>query len=343
MKKKIAFVDHSFHKKTYSGDFLRNIFLHKYQLDNYWDESWTGGPRVRKSILAKYSNLVYFQLLNPYLDLRDLKTSVIWAPMFDSETVNRLRLDRTVYYKLLSQLNLFVVCFSKKLFLRLKLLGFRCQYFQYFMNPEDFPAVDDYKTKRVFFWDRGAINFDDVKKIIGQQKIDQLVLMVNPDPGMNNKLPTKNDIKKYNIKIINGHASQQKYRQLLQKSNIFIAPRRKEGIGMSFLEAMTFGQCIIAFNESTMNEYIESGKNGILVNDYDSEVDLSDFSKLGKNSRKFCLDGYREWSSKRQNIVKFPKIRDHSMIDKIYMRLLFYIWVLLDIIYRPMVKMMTKN
>ena len=35
-KQHLAFVDHSFHIKTRSGDFLRNIFKEKYIINDYW-------------------------------------------------------------------------------------------------------------------------------------------------------------------------------------------------------------------------------------------------------------------------------------------------------------------
>jgi glycosyltransferase involved in cell wall biosynthesis len=43
-----------------------------------------------------------------------------------------------------------------------------------------------------------------------------------------------------------------------------MAPRRYEGIGMAFLEAMAMEMCVVAENQSTANEYILSGKNVIL-------------------------------------------------------------------------------
>ena len=36
MKKKIAFIDHNFHQKTRSGDFLREILKREFSIDDYW-------------------------------------------------------------------------------------------------------------------------------------------------------------------------------------------------------------------------------------------------------------------------------------------------------------------
>lgn len=54
--------------------------------------------------------------------------------------------------------------------------------------------------------------------------------------------------------------------QYIQKSALYFAPRKYEGIGMSFLEAMASGRCVIAPDYPTMNEYIKNGETGYLYN-----------------------------------------------------------------------------
>ena len=36
VKKKLAFVDHNYHKKTRCADFLREIFSEHFIIDDYW-------------------------------------------------------------------------------------------------------------------------------------------------------------------------------------------------------------------------------------------------------------------------------------------------------------------
>ena len=52
----------------------------------------------------------------------------------------------------------------------------------------------------------------------------------------------------------------------MEKSAVYIAPRLYEGIGMSFLEAMAHGRCVIAPDNPTMNEYITDKVTGYLYN-----------------------------------------------------------------------------
>ena len=46
------------------------------------------------------------------------------------------------------------------------------------------------------------------------------------------------------------------YLSLFEKCNVFIAPRKKEGIGITIVEAISKGMFVVGYNDSTMNEYV---------------------------------------------------------------------------------------
>ena len=48
----------------------------------------------------------------------------------------------------------------------------------------------------------------------------------------------------------------------IKKKFNFVAPRIKEGIGMSNIEAMSNSKYIIGFNENTLNQYLKK-RNGL--------------------------------------------------------------------------------
>ena len=48
VKKKLAFVDHNFHKKTRCADFLREIFSEHFIIDDYW---WSLREETKFSLL----------------------------------------------------------------------------------------------------------------------------------------------------------------------------------------------------------------------------------------------------------------------------------------------------
>ncbi|WP_171097553.1 glycosyltransferase [Ruegeria sp. HKCCD7255] len=50
-----------------------------------------------------------------------------------------------------------------------------------------------------------------------------------------------------------------------RKHAVYFAPREAEGIGMSFLEAMASGQIVIGPDKPTLNEYISDGETGFLL------------------------------------------------------------------------------
>jgi glycosyltransferase involved in cell wall biosynthesis len=82
--------------------------------------------------------------------------------------------------------------------------------------------------------------------------------------------------------------------------NVFVAPRRFEGIGLSFLEAMARGQVVIAENNATMNEYIVHDVNGLLYEPdrpglWRSALTPERARAIGERARLSCLAGRPQW------------------------------------------------
>ena len=94
----------------------------------------------------------------------------------------------------------------------------------------------------------------------------------------------------------------------MNECNIFIAPRYFEGIGWSFIEAMTKGMAVVAFNQPTMNEYIKNGVNGYLIDEKKTEtIRFKDFFEIGQRARINCIVGYKKWQNQSKNIAGFIK------------------------------------
>ena len=64
------------------------------------------------------------------------------------------------------------------------------------------------------------------------------------------------------LEILNINSKAEHINQI-SDSTIFVAPRPSEGIGHSFLEAMSIGRVVLAKNFPTMSDYIISGKTGV--------------------------------------------------------------------------------
>jgi glycosyltransferase involved in cell wall biosynthesis len=97
----------------------------------------------------------------------------------------------------------------------------------------------------------------------------------------------------------------EKYLELLKKSNIYIAPRTIEGIGISFLEAMALGMVVVAYNNGTMNEYIKHNYNGYLFDSKNYHIDFDNIDVVLKNSRTIAQNGWIKWEKDKDIICDF--------------------------------------
>ena len=70
----------------------------------------------------------------------------------------------------------------------------------------------------------------------------------------------------------------------------------EEGIGQAFLEAMARGQCVVAADNGTMNEYVQHGVTGLLYNwRKPAAIDFNNVSTISKQAYNSCSVGYQNW------------------------------------------------
>lgn len=303
-KCKLGFVDHSFHKKTRSTDFFRNILNDNFEITDIFDESWSGGaaPTVEYINSQNFEYVLFFQSLLPISELKKIKAKIIWVPMYDGVVG-----FGNSFWMELSTLKIKIISFSDYLANKLEKYGLDCLRLQYFPNPSSLPVLDSSKKLTVFFWQRHAtFNFNDLKKIFGDNNIGKVVLRNEPDPGNKFIRPSEDDIMRYNIEIVDGDIGRERHLEILKNCDVFVSPRKFEGIGMAFIEAMAMGLAVIAFDCPTMNEYIGHNKNGYLFSSGGMhKIDLSNFEEVGQNSRKYCADGFLAWEKNKYRIVGF--------------------------------------
>jgi glycosyltransferase involved in cell wall biosynthesis len=109
-------------------------------------------------------------------------------------------------------------------------------------------------------------------------------------------LPTAEETTQWNITTSRWFEQPSDYAVLLQRFQIYFAPRRFEGIGMSFLEAMALGMAVVAPNNPTMNEYLVSGHNGFLYDPEHPQVpNWQKAEQWGAAARQTCVDGRQTW------------------------------------------------
>ena len=316
---KLAFIDHSFHQKSTATRFLIELFAKYYDVDVFWDESWRGGSRVDISALNQYNIVVFFQLINyPLEAIRSIScANVILVPMYDAAYA-------TSSHEWLQLRDYRFINFSSTLHRKMLRMGLDTLGVQYFLNPAEYEVDDNFESLRGFFWQRtDGITWNHVRQMIGDSSFRTFHIHAAVDPHRYTFVqPTLEEGKRHSITISNWFEARKDYLSAIHRSNIYFAPRLFEGIGMSFLEAMTMGKCVVAANHPTMNEYIRNGFEGYLYDIKNLQpVDLSKARELGKRAREKCILGYKRWVADRDSIVEFISRRNHrleNMLRTIY-------------------------
>ena len=210
---------------------------------------------------------------------------LICIPMLDGS------LDCTVsHYRRFSEVVYF--CFSEVHHNFIALAGLRSFYLQYW--PKMGKVNNQQNEKRIFFWERtpGQVNSKIVRELFRSNDFS-ITVRSHHDPCY---LPVDNrfirDSKR--LSVSDNWYGHQEYLQLISEHGYFIAPREWEGIGLSFLEAMSVGCVVVARNNPTMSEYITNGINGYL---YDSkyEIVLKNFEEIRTNSIERLKKGNMEF------------------------------------------------
>jgi glycosyltransferase involved in cell wall biosynthesis len=187
----------------------------------------------------------------------------------------------------------------------------------------------------VALWERGSVSFEAVKKLFRPEQVDKVLLMRRSEENIKYVPVSQEDIHSYKVEIHeSGFLPEADYRKILEEPGVYRAPRLKEGIGMSFLEQMAMGRCVIAHHDSTMDEYIKDGWNGLLVdmrNPY--PVEAGKIEKVRLNARKSIAEFNEKWESDKDKILQFFSRLDGSKIlhsPWSLRSILWYAWYLIE-------------
>lgn len=322
VKNKILFIGHGYHQKTFSNSFLLDHLKESFDVEIYYDETWQNGPEVNKEIFfkEKYHHIIFYQIAPYRLILKDKNIKkIIFIPMYDS-------LDfKDIIKNLYKKINKIIfINFSKRIHNKLLNLGLQTHYFQYFPTPQEKCFGD---KNKLFFWQRrDEINLNLVEKLFANYPIN-IHLHQALDPYQLIDKASEKQIKKFQLVSSNWFDSREEFLLAIKDKAFFIAPRIKEGIGMSLLEAMAMGKIVIANNDATMNEYIEHGVNGYLF-DYKNPKPLifNDLEKIQDNAYNSIKEGYKKFQINKQDIInivnnKLPPI-NFTQTQRIYCKIL---------------------
>lgn len=297
-RKKILYLGHNFHSKTKSSQFLKDILAEKYDLeifsfDPVVDTEFKVPEHVRKT---QYDVLVLFQVVP---DVAKLKENIqynhaAFFPMYDG--VGEKEDEFWVQF-----MDFNVICFSKNLHNRLTYLGLSSHYIQYFPEPKRKCDLGD--SSRVFFWHRvSELHVGIVETLLRDFNLTKLHIHKSPDPGQIFVEPSR--LMDPLVEYSTWYSTKEEMLAEIEDCGIYISPRPYEGIGMSFLEAMAMGRCVIAPDYPTMNEYIRHGYNGLLY-DFQNVHSLKpvDIQRIQRNAYASIKQGFSEWEKDKHKIL----------------------------------------
>lgn len=297
--KKLLLIAHAFHQRTKSNEFLIELFSSAYELTCcYLDPSNEDSGVFPAGIrLEDFELIVCSQVVPPSNILnRRSKARLVFVPMYDfSESWG---IERWFPFRKAR-----IVSFSRALARRLERWGFDVKLVQYF--PEPSTVTNWGRPERAFFWNRvEAINLRTASTLLASSPITSIHVHRSMDPGQAYTPPDQAIQERFAITETEWFETRGQLREVIEGCSLYIAPRRLEGVGMSFLEAMAMGRCVVAPNLPTMNEYISDGQTGILYDPDDPRpIQLGDLRGIQQRALASIQAGRAEWLSRKEALV----------------------------------------
>ena len=302
-KNKLAYVDHSYHFKTRSGDFLRDVFKSKFSIKDFWIEKKLNFSED----FFLYDNFFFFQILPPIKVLEKIKNrNIMWAPMFDSP--HHPIGFSPLLWKIINYYNIKVLSFSKNLTLSMSRSKVKFINLKYYKKSKI--KINKPKKKiNIFFWYRNDIEVDDWINLFNPKIVNKITIF---DIKSQNKIKITDKIKSnFQIKYIRKNfLKNNTFIKIINKNDVFIAPRKKEGIGMAQVEALSQGKYLLGFNDSTMNEYIKNEKIGFLF-PTNKKINIKFIKKFFNYRVTDNNSNYNKWQKDRLKILKFFNKRNN--------------------------------
>ncbi len=299
---KLLFIDHAAHQRTLSTRFFVS------ELQKYGDvQVFYFDPSTPADSIASLQQQVTW---------RDFDLIVVWqlealallslasgaptliCPMYDAS--GGMPIEHWALYERAALLN-----FSLSLQVVTREIVPLQKLVKYYPDPTAFGQVADFSQLHAFFWERRPSELP-TSLVATLLPSDVVGFHVHQAPDFN--APSETASLSIPMQTSTWLESRTGFASLLEKFNVFICPRFNEGIGMSMLEAMARGMCVIAHNEPTHNEYIAHNVNGLLFNhSTEAPLDLSSAAQFGARARSTVERGHLRW---RRQVEELPAFFD---------------------------------
>ena len=279
MMKKLLFLDLEAHRATGSSAFFVELLRQRFEVDQLYVNGRNDGRVPSSRDVASYDCVICWQVNPGNARAKSWRKPVVYVPMYDGETFNTIKWLRT---RLQGGR---VISFSRHEGDFLKMAKVKTLDAKWFPGARDFKPGD---LRKAFLWERGGVMENDARRMLPDDLVDEVV------------------VRREAPKL--GDDSRRAYFDRMSGCGIFVAPRFREGIGLSFLEAMAMGKCVIANKDGTMDEYIEDGKNGVLVDfrvKTEAKTDLTadKISMIQRNAFETCRKGRERWERESEPAI----------------------------------------
>jgi glycosyltransferase involved in cell wall biosynthesis len=308
---KIAFVGHSYHKVTSSSRWFIEYLQKHGDTQIYWDDAWIGGQRLALDDIVDADRIFIWQVEYVARELAHIMPDkVVFIPMWDGVST----FDKE-WWQGLGRVR--ILCFAWILFQRLRSWHFNAFHAQFYPDPSAFRVIEDFSSFRGYLWQRRPeISWSTVRALAPSLKWDHFQLHIGMDPGSGEIVPpSSSECRRSHINLSRFTKDVSTSGPVFGNANVYFAPRVSEGIGMSFLEAMACGCCVVAANAPTMSEYIDHNVSGLL---YDPqrpvELNFSRFAELGAAARRSIENGFTDWVNDLANRLPDVLFPDGSSI-----------------------------
>ena len=279
---RICYVGHPAHAWSGSSKFFENLLEELGSLTVYRPTPVDIDNVIRTAFETNYDLYVFFQFDFLAYAFAYAGKKVIVVPMIDGSASYG-----SEHWRLLRGAKF--ISFSKSLDEYLRFNGHESFRIQYWPAPNQ---QSRNKENSIYYWPRGHHQYVSVRKILASfENYPEMQIRVRKVDSPDSELDYSR-FESERLKIVTVE-TREKHLSEIKKSKIYIAPRPSEGIGQSFLEAMSYGTPVLSRDYPTMSEYILPGVNGLFFSANNRSLHEGiDFEMLGRNSHEAVRSGY---------------------------------------------------
>jgi len=300
---RIAYFGLNFHKRTGSSEFILSLLRTHAEVEVFSAEADIAD--VQRQCAAfdewRYDAIVIWQLQEAFVLLSGRHPNVTFIPMYDAMWWGGVFNWRPSFNTAK------VLCFSWALRRQVMRRTTLHAHVQYYPDPARFPVSANFSTLRAFFWYRRRdIPIAQILALVAGTSFERMTIHDAPDPGHAVPFDWTKPIHHSPLVRTGWTPDGRSYAEALSAANVYFAPRPMEGIGMSYLEAMAAGLCVVAPDAPTMNEVISHGVNGLLyVPGRRSPLDFRLAKEMGARAREDVVRGRARWEAGLPTVLEF--------------------------------------